>query len=78
MFRFDRGSAQALGRVYPVRGGQEGEDQRLRHDVAREQRGDPGLPEVRLPDGQVHQQQAEGRPREVRVAEVGLADSHFL
>ena len=77
-FRFDGGSPQAVGRVHPVRGGQEGEDQRLRHHVAREQRGDPGLPEVRLPDGQVHQQQEERRSREVGVAEMGLADSHLL
>ena len=39
---------------------------------------EPGLPQVSLPDGQVHQQQEEGRPREVGVAEMGLADSHFL
>ena len=78
VFRFDGGSPQAVGRVHPVRGGQESEDQRLRHHVAREQRGDPGLPEVRLPDGQVHQQQEERRSREVGVAEMGLADSHLL
>ena len=48
-----------MGRLHPVRRGQEGEDQCLRYNVARELRGDPGVSEVSLPDGQIHQQQTE-------------------